>query len=140
MTRKLYYLALALALLACSPGCEDLESLPGEGEGSLFQGLQERYEQSKEVLSELAWSVPRTAHDRNLQIIDRAVDLYIMVEGEEPRCVGEPGQPHTLVGEGYLEKVPPIPMGLRQESGPWSCYTLEGRPPRAAPRGDWDTP
>ncbi len=103
-----------------------------KGEGLLGE-IMELLETIREMLRELALIVPRIVHNSNLRTINQAVDLYIMLEGEKPRGIGEEGQPGTLVGEGYLESGIEIPAGLRQEEGEWSEYFLEGDPPRGGP-------
>lgn len=59
------------------------------------------------------------------------------MEGKDPKGIGEADKPGTLVGEGYLESNPQIPVGLKEEEGEWSEYKLKGKPLRAWPVGDW---
>lgn len=95
-------------------------------------------EDTKVVLKELGFLAPRTAHDYNLKIIDKQIELYKLLEGKEPNCIGEIGESGTLVGDGYLKKNPPIPVGLREDTGEWSAYRLGGKPLRALPVGNWE--
>ncbi len=107
------------------------------GPGKLEEG-QQLLEDIKMMLKELAYMAPRAVHDYNLKTIDNQIDLFIMVEGKEPSGIGEAGQSGTLVGDGYLKKDPPIPIGLRQDTGEWSAYRIGGDPPRTWPVGDWE--
>lgn len=147
-------LVLLIAMCSVASGCRDE---PPGGEGISLNGLksgpqdelQEElqkegvleeikaiYEEFKVAFQELFHSTPQFAHDQNLKIIDQAIELFRLTEGKDPKGIGEEGKKDTLVGEGYLESNPPIPVGL-QEEGQWSEYKLKGKPLRTWPVGDW---
>ncbi|MEW5922005.1 MAG: hypothetical protein AB1796_13890 [Bacillota bacterium] len=141
----IYMLLLMLLIPLCGLACgckeeeivldnEIAEELQKEG---VLQEMKAILAQFREALQELLFSTPRLAHDKNLKIIDQAVELYRIVEGKDPRSIGNEGEAGTLVGDGYLESPPRIPAGLYEEEGEWSAYTLKGKPLRAWPVGDW---
>jgi len=140
-----YMLYFILLISLCGPviGCEDKEIiLDGELQEELqkegiIQEIKDLYEGFRVAIQELFFTTPRVAHDSNLKVIDKAIDLYRLMEGKDPKGIGEEGEKGTLVGEGYLKESPQIPVGLQEEEGEWSEYTLKGKPLRAWPVGDW---
>ncbi|NLX91365.1 MAG: hypothetical protein GXZ07_07225 [Firmicutes bacterium] len=142
ITRPLL-LILLLILFSIAAGCQDeqlstddvpLDALQKEG---VLQEIKTILAEFREALQDLLGTTPRVVHDQNLKTIDQAVDLFRLVEGKDPKGIGEAGEPGTLVGEGYLESNPQIPVGLKEEEGEWSEYKLKGKPLRAWPVGDW---
>lgn len=139
---------LFIPLCSWAMGCEDKEIILENGimdelqvdevqKEGILQDIKELYESFRVAIQELLFSTPRIAHDKNLKTIDQAIELFRLVEGKDPKGIGEEGEEGTLVGEGYLESNPQIPVGLKEEEGEWSEYTLRGNPLRTWPVGDW---
>ncbi|MDO9573803.1 MAG: hypothetical protein Q7I94_02320 [Candidatus Contubernalis sp.] len=138
MFNKKVISAIILCFLCFSFGCE--EGLPSGGDfvnGEDINKFQMFLEDLKAMARELLYMAPRAVHDYNLKTIDNQIELYMLVEEQEPRAIGETGQSGTLVGDGYLKKNPVIPIGLRQDTGEWSEYRIGGNPLRVWPVGDW---
>ncbi len=152
---KSVFIIIALLLLAVSvpllSGCDEdyllryferTEDQGGWGNETaetddLLTKVKGIYERFNATLSDALFIPSRVVHDYNLRTIDRAVELFQLVEGMEPRGIGTAGEAGTLVGEGYLKSNPPIPFGLRTQEGEWSQYILKGNPLRTWPVGDW---
>ncbi len=153
MKKNVIIIVALLLIAAAAPflsGCDendlvrDLTQRGGQGGWETAEGevillhLKEAYERYKVTLSDAILLTSRIAHDRNLHTIDRAVELFQLLEGRDPSSIGAHGEAGTLVGEGYLNTNPKIPLGLRQQTGEWSKYMLKNDPLRAWPVGDWD--
>ena len=57
------------------------------------------------------------AHNANLRIISSAVNMYVMLEPESIKDLGE--NIKLLETKGYLQKVPVNPFGDEENSDPW---------------------